>query len=67
MRVQLVAWGSTLLGGLLLPYTVTTWLVTCMAVVSVVTGVVPGVDSIRREFAGARLFFGAWRCCCWAC
>jgi PAS domain S-box-containing protein len=35
-------------------------MVTSTAVLSVATGVVVGVDSIRREFAGARLFFGAW-------
>ncbi|HMA07670.1 MAG TPA: 7TM-DISM domain-containing protein, partial [Ramlibacter sp.] len=60
MRAQLGAWTLTLLGAFVLPYTLTTWLVTGLAVVSVVTGVVVGVDSIRREFAGARLFFTAW-------
>ena len=60
MRVQLGAWSLTLLGALVLTYTVTTWLVTGLAVVSVATGVVVGVHSIYREFAGARLFFGAW-------
>lgn len=60
MRLQLVGWTATLVGGLVLPYTVTTWVVTSLAVVSVATGVVVGVDSIRREFAGAQLFFSAW-------
>jgi len=60
MRMQLAGWTMTLLGALMLPYTVTAWLVTSLAVVSVVTGVVLGVESIRRRFAGARLFFLAW-------
>ncbi|MDK0758204.1 7TM-DISM domain-containing protein, partial [Clostridium perfringens] len=41
-------------------YTVTAWMVTVMAVVSVATGVVVGVVSVRRQFPGARLFFTAW-------
>jgi PAS domain S-box-containing protein len=60
MRVQLAAWILTLIGTLVLTYTVATWLVTGLAMVSVATGVVVGVHSIYREFAGARLFFGAW-------
>ncbi len=60
MVAQLAAWSLTLLSAFILPYTVTTWTVTILAVVSVATGVVVGVDSIRREFAGARLFFTAW-------
>jgi PAS domain S-box-containing protein len=60
MLAQLIVWCLNVLGALVLPYTVATWMVTIMAVVSVSTGVVVGVESIRRQFAGARLFFGAW-------
>jgi PAS domain-containing protein len=60
MRMQLAGWTMTLLAALVLPYTITAWAVTSLAVVSVATGVVLGVESIRRRFAGARLFFLAW-------
>lgn len=58
--LQLAGWTVTLAAVLALPYTATAWMVTVMALVSVATGVVVGVVSIRREFAGARLFFTAW-------
>jgi PAS domain S-box-containing protein len=60
MRMQLAAWTMTLLAALVLPYSITARAVTSLAVVSVATGVVLGVESIRRRFAGARLFFLAW-------
>lgn len=60
LRLQLAGWSAALLAALTLPYTVTAWMVTVLAVVSVATGVVLGVLSIRRQFAGARLFFTAW-------
>ena len=60
MRLQLAGWAAALVAAMSLPYTVTAWMVTVMAVVSVATGVVVGVVSIRRQFPGARLFFTAW-------
>lgn len=60
MRLQLAGWAAALIAAVSLPYTVTAWMVTGMAVVSVATGVMVGFLSIRRQFAGARLFFTAW-------
>lgn len=60
LRLQLAGWTVALVAAVTLPYTATAWLVTVMALVSVATGVVVGVVSIRRRFAGARLFFTAW-------
>lgn len=60
LRLQLAGWTAALVAAVTLPYTATAWMVTVMAVMSVATGVVVGVVSIRRQFAGARLFFTAW-------
>ncbi len=60
MRLQLVGWTAALVAAVTLPYTLTVWVVTVLAVVSVATGVLVGVVSIRRQFPGARLFFTAW-------
>lgn len=60
LRLQVAGWTAALVAAVTLPYTATAWLVTVMAMLSVGTGVVVGVVSIRRQFAGARLFFTAW-------
>jgi len=60
MRAQLVGWVLALLAALTLPYAVSTWMVTLLAVLSVATMVAVGYISIRREFAGAVPFFTAW-------
>ncbi len=60
MQLQLAGWAAALVAALALPYTASTWMVTVLAVVSVATGVAVGVASIRRQFAGASLFFTAW-------
>jgi PAS domain S-box-containing protein len=60
MLSQLAGWCVTLVAAVALPYSVSTWMVTVLAVVSVATMVAVGVISIRREFAGARFFVLAW-------
>ncbi|HSV46740.1 MAG TPA: 7TM diverse intracellular signaling domain-containing protein, partial [Ramlibacter sp.] len=60
MLAQLGGWLLALLAALTLPYVVSSWMVTVLAMVSVVTMVVIGVISVRRDFAGARSFFTAW-------
>ncbi|MEO5672733.1 MAG: 7TM-DISM domain-containing protein, partial [Ramlibacter sp.] len=60
MLLQLGGWVLALLAALTLPYAVSSYMVTVLAVVSVATMVVVGVITIRREFAGARFFFTAW-------
>jgi PAS domain S-box-containing protein len=56
----LTGWGLAVLAAVALPYTVSSYMVTLLAVVSVVTMVSVGVVSVKREFAGARYFFLAW-------
>jgi PAS domain-containing protein len=60
LLAQLGGWGLTVVAAVALPYSVSAWMVTVLAVVSVVTMVVIGVISVRRAFAGARVFFMAW-------
>jgi PAS domain S-box-containing protein len=60
MVLQLTGWALALLAALTLPYTVSSYMVTFLAVLSVATMVALGIISIRRDFAGARSFFTAW-------
>ena len=60
MLLQLAGWCLALLAALTLPYTVSSWMVTILAVLSVATMVGVGVISIQRGYAGARYFFIAW-------
>jgi PAS domain S-box-containing protein len=60
LLVQLAGWLVALVTGLALPYTVSSWIITVLAPLSVATMVVIGVISVRRGFAGARSFFTAW-------
>jgi PAS domain S-box-containing protein len=60
LLVLLAGWALAVVAALALPYTVSSYMVTALAVVSVVTMVVVGVISVKREFAGARYFFTAW-------
>lgn len=53
-------WLLALLAALLLPYTVSSWMVTVLAVVSVTTMVSAGVLSVRSGYPGARYFLTAW-------
>jgi PAS domain S-box-containing protein len=62
-RVMLVltgAWLLALLAALLLPYTVSSWMVTVLAVVSVTVVVLASVLSVRAGYPGARYFLTAW-------
>ncbi len=62
-RVMLALAGSwllALLAALLLPYTVSSWMVTVLAVVSVTVVVLAGVLSVRQKHPGARYFLTAW-------
>jgi PAS domain S-box-containing protein len=60
LLLQAAGWALAILAALVLTYTISSWMVTVLAVVSVATMVVVGVITIRREFAGARYFFTAW-------
>jgi PAS domain S-box-containing protein len=60
LLVQLAGWSLAIAAALTLPYRVSSWMVTVLAVFSVSTMVVIGVISVRRQFAGARYFFTAW-------
>jgi PAS domain S-box-containing protein len=60
LQAQIGGWALAAVSGLVLSYSVAVWIVTTMAVVSVVTMVGVGVISIRGRLAGARLFFSAW-------
>jgi PAS domain S-box-containing protein len=58
--VQMGGWGLALLAALALPYRISTYMVTVLALVSVVTVFALGYLSLRHGFAGARAFFLAW-------
>ncbi|HEY8047638.1 MAG TPA: 7TM diverse intracellular signaling domain-containing protein [Ramlibacter sp.] len=60
LLAQMLGWALSILAAMFLPYTVSTYMVTVLAVVSVLTMVVVGVLSVKREFAGAKYFAFAW-------
>jgi PAS domain S-box-containing protein len=60
LLLQMLGWGLSILAAMSLPYTVSSYMVTVLAVVSVATMVAVGVISVKREFAGAKYFFLAW-------
>ncbi len=53
-------WLLTLLAAVLLPYRVSSMMVTVLAVISVTTVVLSGVLSVRHRHPGARYFLTAW-------
>jgi PAS domain S-box-containing protein len=53
-------WTLSLAAALLLPYTVSSWMVTALAVPSVAGLVVSGVLALRRGHGGARHYLAAW-------
>ncbi len=53
-------WLLALLAALLLPYSVSSWMVTVLAVFSVTVVVLAGVLSVRQKHPGARYFLTAW-------
>lgn len=60
MQLLTGAWLLALLAGLLLPYTVSSWMVTVLAIVSVPVVVLAGVLSVLEKFPGAPYFLTAW-------
>lgn len=60
LLVLLAGWALSVVAALALPYRVSTYMVTVLAVVSVATMAVVGTISVRRQFAGARYFSTAW-------
>lgn len=60
LLAQLAGWLVALVTGMTLPYTVSSWIITVLAPLSVATMVVIGIISVRRDYPGARYFFTAW-------
>lgn len=60
MLVLIGGWLLALLAALLLPYTVSSWMVTVLAVVSVTVVVLAAVLSVHKKCPGARYFLTAW-------
>ncbi|MDP3618417.1 MAG: 7TM diverse intracellular signaling domain-containing protein [Ramlibacter sp.] len=60
LLAQVAGWVLALLSAVALPYAVSSYMVTVLAIVSVATMVALGIISVRREFAGARYFITAW-------
>jgi PAS domain S-box-containing protein len=58
--VQMAGWGLAMVAALALPYRISAYMVTVLALVSVLTVFALGYLSIRHGFAGARSFFLAW-------
>jgi PAS domain S-box-containing protein len=53
-------WAASVLAAVALPYSVSSYMMTSLAMTTVVTMASVGVVSVRRGFAGARYFFTAW-------
>ncbi|HUR88010.1 MAG TPA: 7TM diverse intracellular signaling domain-containing protein [Ramlibacter sp.] len=60
LLLQMLGWSLSIVAAMFMPYTVSSYMVTVLAVISVVTMVTVGFISIKREFAGAKWFFLAW-------
>ncbi|MBC5764190.1 7TM diverse intracellular signaling domain-containing protein [Ramlibacter albus] len=60
MLAQMAGWVLCLVVALALPYRYSSYMITVLAVVGVVTMAAIAYESIRREFAGAKHFFTAW-------
>ena len=58
--VQIGGWALTLLAALVLPYTVSAYMVTTLSLVSAATVAALGGTSVIRGYPGARYFFVAW-------
>ncbi len=66
LLVQLAGWALSLLAALTLPYTVSSWMVTMLAVVSVVTMVVVGCHQHPARVRRARGLSSRPGPCCWS-
>lgn len=60
LRALVPGWLLTLVAALTLHYTVSTWMVTGLSIVTISSLVVAGVLSVRRGHPGARYFLTAW-------
>ncbi|MBC7604355.1 MAG: PAS domain S-box protein [Ramlibacter sp.] len=58
--LQLAGWFAAFVAALTMPYTVSSYMVTVLAVLSVATMVAVGGISVKRGYPGARYFSGAW-------
>jgi len=60
LLLQMLGWALSVVAAMFLPYTVSSYMVTVLAVVSVATMVAVGIISVKREIAGAQYFALAW-------
>lgn len=60
LLLLVAGWTASLVAALALPYTYSSWMVTVLAVPSVLALVVSGVLAIRRAHGGARHYLAAW-------
>ncbi len=60
MKLLMAGWALTVAAALGLPYVVSSWMVTGLAVFTVTALVMAGVLSVRRAHPGARYFLTAW-------
>ena len=60
LQVEVVLWVLAVAAALLLPYVVSVWMVTVLAILTVSTLVLVGILSVSRKHPGARYFLVAW-------
>jgi PAS domain S-box-containing protein len=60
LRVEAWFWLATVAAALLLPYVISVWMVTVLAIITVTTLVLVGIVSVRGGHPGARYFLIAW-------
>ncbi|MES2400155.1 MAG: 7TM diverse intracellular signaling domain-containing protein, partial [Pseudomonadota bacterium] len=60
LQIEVALWLLALVAALSLPYVISVWMVTVLAIVTVTTLVVVGVLSVKRKHPGARYFLVAW-------
>ncbi|MES2413732.1 MAG: 7TM diverse intracellular signaling domain-containing protein [Pseudomonadota bacterium] len=60
LQVEVVLWLLAVAAAIFLPYVVSVWMVTVLAIVTVTSLVLVGVLSVKRRHPGARYFLVAW-------
>ena len=60
LRIEVALWLAAIAAALLLPYVISVWMVTVLAILTVTSLVIVGVLSVRRRHPGARYFLFAW-------
>jgi PAS domain S-box-containing protein len=60
LRLAVALWVVAFASALLLPYVISVWMVTLLALLTVTSLVVVGIFSVRRKHPGARYFLYAW-------